>query len=92
MNDHPASAPAPDDVGGTVAARIREALPGAEVEVAAASPGKLEAAVVSDQFEGLATIDRHRLVYAAVAPLIQSGAVHALSLATSTRAERDAKG
>ncbi|MGK7908568.1 MAG: BolA family protein [Synechococcus sp.] len=41
-----------------------------------------QAVVVSDRFTGLTMIKQHRLVYAAVQPDIDSGALHALQLST----------
>ena len=42
--------------------------------------------IVSDAFEGLSLLKRHRLVYAAVDDLMQS-AIHALSIHAKTPAE-----
>lgn len=42
--------------------------------------------IVSDAFEGLSLLKRHRLVYAAVDELMQS-AIHALSIHAKTPAE-----
>ena len=49
--------------------------------VGAAGGGHYYMRVVANQFAGLPVIARHRLVYQAVAPLLQSE-VHALSLDT----------
>jgi BolA family transcriptional regulator, general stress-responsive regulator len=41
--------------------------------------GHFRVTLVADAFRGRSTLERHRLVYAAVAPLLQ-GAVHALNI------------
>lgn len=42
--------------------------------------------IVSDAFEGLSLIQRHRLVYETLAPLMQAK-IHALSIQAKTNAE-----
>ena len=49
--------------------------------------GKFVAEVISDQFEGLMLIKRHKLVYACVNDEITSGALHALTIIAKTPAE-----
>ncbi len=49
--------------------------------------GKFTAEVISNQFEGLMLIKRHKLVYACVNDEITSGALHALTIVTKTPAE-----
>lgn len=49
--------------------------------------GKFTAEVVSEEFEGLTTIKRHKLVYACVNAEITSGALHALTIIAKTPAE-----
>jgi stress-induced morphogen len=39
--------------------------------------------VAAPQFDGLTTIDQHRLVRAAVQPRMDDGTIHALSITTS---------
>jgi acid stress-induced BolA-like protein IbaG/YrbA len=64
---------------------IEEALPGAEVEVIDEGGGDhLRANVVATQFEGLSRLDQHRLVKAAVRDRFDDGAIHALSVKTTT--------
>ncbi len=46
-----------------------------------------EAIVVSNQFEGLLPLPRHRLVYAVVHDYMATDAIHALSLKTYTPTE-----
>ena len=65
---------------------IAAGMPGAEVEVSGGE-GKFVANVVSDAFEGLMTIKRHKLVYACVNDEITSGALHALTIVAKTPAE-----
>ena len=65
---------------------IEAALPGASVEVVDEGGGDhLRAIVSATQFEGLSTIDQHRLVRAAVQERMDDGAIHALSISTSTQ-------
>jgi len=62
---------------------IGEALPGARVEIVDQGGGDhLAATVVAPQFAGLSRIEQHRLVYAAVQPRLDDGAIHALALRT----------
>ena len=49
--------------------------------------GKFEVTVVSEAFDGLSTVDRHRLVYEAVNREIETGTVHALSIRARTQEE-----
>lgn len=53
----------------------------------ARSGGHYRLTVVSAAFEGCSQLQRHRLVYAAVAPLM-NGAVHALNIVARTPAEK----
>lgn len=48
---------------------------------------KFEARVISDTFDGLSTVKRHKLVYAILDEHIKSGAIHALSIKTFTKKE-----
>ena len=65
--------------------RIEQALPGANVAVEDLNGGgdHFRAEVVSERFEGLSRIEQHRLVYDVFGNEI-GGAIHALSLKTST--------
>jgi acid stress-induced BolA-like protein IbaG/YrbA len=58
---------------------IRAALPGCEVSASGAA-GHFEIRVVSAAFAGKRTLEKQRLVYAAIAPLMQGDAapVHAI--------------
>lgn len=70
----------------TIATQITGHIEGAVVSVAGGD-GKFEAAVVSERFDGLDTVSRHQLVYAAVKREIESGVVHALSIRALTPQE-----
>ena len=48
---------------------------------------KFEARVVSDAFDGLSTLKRHKMVYAILDEHIKSGAIHALSIKAFTQQE-----
>ena len=65
--------------------RIEQALPGANVQVEDLNGGgdHFRAEVVSDRFEGLSRIEQHKLIYDVFGNEI-GGAIHALSLKTST--------
>jgi stress-induced morphogen len=65
--------------------RIEEAIPGAEARVEDLTGGgdHFRAEVVSERFEGLSRIDQHKLVYDVFGDDV-GGAIHALSLKTST--------
>ena len=65
---------------------ISEKMPKANVSVTGAE-GKFEATVISDEFDGLMIIKRHKLVYACVEEQITSGALHALTIYAKTPAE-----
>lgn len=63
---------------------IRDALPGAEVEVIdeTGTGDHLRARVRAPQFEGLSRLEKHRLVKAAVQERFDDGTIHALSITT----------
>ncbi len=65
--------------------RIVKALPGAQVTVDDLTGGgdHFRAEVVSERFEGLTRIQQHKLVYDVFGAEI-GGAIHALSIKTST--------
>ena len=67
--------------------RIESALPGATAEVEDLTGGgdHFRAEVVSDRFDGLSRIEQHRLVYDVFGDEV-GGAIHALSIKTSTPA------
>ena len=62
---------------------IKQALPGAEVEVIDEGGGDhLRAIVAAPQFAGRSRIDQHRMVRAPVQHLMDDGTIHALSIST----------
>jgi stress-induced morphogen len=65
--------------------RIEAALPGATAQVEDLTGGgdHFRAEVVSDRFDGLSRIEQHRLVYDVFGNEV-GGAIHALSIKTST--------
>jgi stress-induced morphogen len=69
-------------------ARIEDALPGAEVRVEDLTGGgdHFRAEVVSKEFDGLSRIEQHQLVYGVFGDEV-GGAIHALSIKTSTPGE-----
>ncbi len=68
-----------------ITAKIRAALPDAEVELRdlTGTQDHWEATIVSAAFEGLNLVQRHRLVFAALADEMK-GPIHALSLTVWT--------
>jgi len=69
---------------------VEKAIEGSSA-VISGDGSKFEALVIADTFEGLSTVKRHQLVYAALQEHIQSGAIHALTIKALTPAESDAK-
>jgi stress-induced morphogen len=69
--------------------KICGALPGAKVELRdlTGTEDHWEAVVVSDRFAGKSLIERHRMVFAALAEEMR-GPIHALTLKTYTPAEK----
>lgn len=75
------SSPSPSvDVAKELRSCIATALPGAEVEVEAISPGHFEIQVTSSAFEGESRVRQQQLVYAAIAHLMKGddAPVHAI--------------
>ena len=69
-----------------IQALIAAKMPAATVEVSGGE-GKFVANVISDEFEGLLPIKRHKLVYACVNDEIASGELHTLTIVAKTPAE-----
>lgn len=65
---------------------VEKAIAGSKAEITG-DGSKFEARVISDTFDGLSTVKRHKLVYAILDEHIKSGAIHALSIKTYTEAE-----
>ena len=81
MGSHPAIfvvVPTPEDLK----ERIEAAFPDAEVDVSGDGQ-HFRAEVVSDRFEGLTRIQQHQLVHDVFGTEL-GGAIHALSIKTST--------
>ena len=74
-----------------ISARIKAAIPDAQVNVSdtTGTGDHFAATVVSSAFAGKGPVDRHRLVYAALAPVLNGPAapIHALALTTVTPEE-----
>ncbi|MFA5493935.1 MAG: BolA family protein [Porticoccaceae bacterium] len=78
----------PEDIKVLLAA----ALPGAEIHVEGDDGRHFNLVLVSAVFEGMRTIKRQQLVYAALNEQISSGAIHAVNMLTFTPAEWAGRG
>jgi len=65
---------------------VEQAIADSQAEITG-DGGKFEARVVSDSFDGLSTLKRHKMVYAVLDEHIKSGAIHALSIKAFTNDE-----
>lgn len=65
---------------------VEQAIADSQAEITG-DGSKFEARVISDSFEGLSTLQRHKLVYAVLDEHIKSGAIHALTIKTLTQKE-----
>jgi acid stress-induced BolA-like protein IbaG/YrbA len=76
----PVSGPGAPNVSAELRDAIARALPGADVRVSAGSPGHFVIAVVAEEFRGKTRLACQRLVYKAIAPLMQGdrAPVHAV--------------
>jgi stress-induced morphogen len=72
--------PDPETIVPQIRDAIQAAIAGAEVEVRPASPGHFEIRVTSAAFAGRSGLQRHQLVYGAIAALMKGDAapVHAV--------------
>ena len=66
--------------------RIEQSIEGASATVSG-DGSKFEALVITDSFNDLSTLKRHKLVYAVLDEYIKSGAIHALTINAYTKAE-----
>jgi len=66
--------------------QIEKSISGAKANVTG-DGSKFEAEVISDEFDGLPPLKRHKLVYAVLDEHIKSGAIHALSIRAFTNTE-----
>ncbi|MEM6532412.1 MAG: BolA/IbaG family iron-sulfur metabolism protein [Myxococcota bacterium] len=69
--------------------RISEALPDAEVRVSdmTGTRDHYDVTVVSNAFEGVLPVQRHRMVYAPLKDVMGDNSLHALKLTTKTKNE-----
>ena len=92
------NATAPESVAAQIRRAVERELSPTHVEIiddsaahaghaGARSGGHYRLTIVSAAFSGCTQLQRHRLVYAAVAPLM-NGAVHALNIVARTPAEQ----
>lgn len=67
---------------------VEQAIADSQAEITG-DGSKFEARVVSESFEGLSTLKRHKMVYAVLDEHIKSGAIHALTIKAYTQSEWD---
>ena len=67
--------------------RLARAFAGAEVDVSG-DGNRYQVQVVAAAFDGLGRVQRQQAVYAAIGDLIESGAIHAVTIRALTPAER----
>jgi acid stress-induced BolA-like protein IbaG/YrbA len=65
---------------------LQEKMPDADIHIDG-DGYHYRAIIVSENFSGKSTVDRHKVVYAALSNTITSGAMHALVLKTFTPEE-----
>lgn len=65
---------------------VENAIADSQVEITG-DGSKFEAQVISDSFDGMSVVKRHKLVYAVLDEHIKSGAIHALSIKAFTKTE-----
>jgi stress-induced morphogen len=70
----------PSEIVAALRAAIATALPDADIEVHSHGGGHFSVAVASPAFRGRSTLENHRVVYAAIAPLLSGpdAPVHAI--------------
>jgi acid stress-induced BolA-like protein IbaG/YrbA len=73
-----------------VQARVARAIVPSDV-TARGDAHRMEIDVISTAFEGMNRVRKQQLVYAAIAELIATGALHAVTIRASTPAERAAE-
>lgn len=71
-----------------IAGLIEQGLPEAEVEVTTDGQGHYLAVVVSDEFSGKRSLQRHQMVYATLGSRV-GNEIHALALKTLTPEEAE---
>lgn len=65
---------------------VEQAIPSSKAEING-DGSKFEAQVVSPEFEGKSTVNRHRMIYSVLDEHIKSGAIHALTIKAYTPEE-----
>ena len=66
--------------------KIEQSIAGASATVTG-DGSKFEAEVIADEFDGLPTLKRHKLIYAVLDEYIKAGAIHALTIRAFTNSE-----
>jgi acid stress-induced BolA-like protein IbaG/YrbA len=76
----PVSGPGPSNTSLEIQNAIAQSLPGAAVHVSAGSPGHFNISVAAEEFRGKTRLACQRLVYKAIAPMMQGdrAPVHAV--------------
>ncbi len=69
---------------------VEKAIEGSSAEVVAEG-SKFEATVISESFDGVSPVNRHKMVYAVLEEHIKTGAIHALTIKALTPAEQAKK-
>jgi len=69
---------------------VEKEIDGAKATVTAEG-SKFEAVVISDTFDGVSVVNRHKMVYSVLEEHIKSGAIHALTIKAHTEAEYASK-
>jgi len=69
---------------------VEKEIDGAKATVTAEG-SKFEAVVISDTFDGVSVVNRHKMVYSVLEEHIKSGAIHALTIKAHTEAEHASK-
>ena len=75
----------------TIVNILRQHMPEAIIRVDGDDGVHFAASIISEQFDGMSMVARHRLVYQALGDHMQS-AIHALSIQAMTPAESTAQG
>ena len=73
-----------------VQTRVGQAISSSQV-TARGDASRMEIVVVSSAFEGVSRVRKQQLVYAAIAEMIGSGALHAVTIRAYTPAEHAAE-
>lgn len=69
---------------------VEKEIDGAKATVTAEG-SKFEAVVISDAFDGVSVVNRHKMVYSVLEEHIKSGAIHALTIKAHTESEYASK-